>query len=32
MLSLEDLGRQKKKDGREGTAYGGEAPVRAAEI
>lgn len=31
MLSLKDLGRQRKKDGREGTVCGGAAPVRAAE-
>lgn len=31
MLSLKDLGRQRKKDGREGTVCGEEAPVRAAE-
>lgn len=30
-LSLKDLGRQRKKDGREGTACGGEAPAGAAE-
>jgi len=28
---MKDLGRQRKKDGREGTACGGEAPARAAE-
>lgn len=31
MLSLKDLGRQRKKDGREETACGGKAPARAAE-
>ena len=31
VLSLKDLGRQRRKDGREGTVCGGEALVRGAE-